>query len=121
MAHILAFDLANPEMVEKRKKECLTVSHACHRPLCCNPAHLSLASPRENSAANRGRPDISGEHNHGAKLTLPVARAIKQLIALGLENRQILNRIEERYGAVVTTMNVTDIRRGRIWRELRPD
>lgn len=121
MAHIVAFDLAYPAMAAKRKKEGLTVSHACHRPLCCNPSHLSLAPIRENAAANRGRPDISGEQNHGAKLTLPIARAIKELIALGLENREILHRIKEGYGAVVTTMNVTDIRRGRTWRELPPD
>ncbi len=121
MAHIVAFDLANPVMAEKRKREGLTVSHACHRSLCCNPSHLGLAPLRENAAANRGRPDISGENHPSAKLSLPVARAIKQLIAQGLENRQIVNHIKEHYGAVVTTMNVTDIRRRRAWTNLSPD
>lgn len=121
MAHIVAFDLANPAMAEKRKKEGLTVSHDCHRPICCNPSHLSLATRRRNSAANRGRPDISGERHHKAQLIVPVVKAIKQLIAKGLENQQIVKHIKEHYGAAVATMSVTDIRRGRAWRELRPD
>jgi Tfp pilus assembly pilus retraction ATPase PilT len=120
MAHIVAFDLANPALAEKRKIEGLTVSHACHRPQCCNPSHLSLATLHANAAANRGRFDISGERHPKAKLKLQVVRAIKQLIAQELDNRQIISQIEEKYGAVVTTMTVTDIRRKRSWKEEPP-
>lgn len=116
MAHIVAFDMAYPTLAVRRLEEGLTVSHTCHNTLCCNPAHLKLATIRDNAAANRGRHDMSGESNPGAKLTASVAAAIRQHIANGLENRQVRDRIRSEFGVEVSTMNVTDIRRGRTWR-----
>lgn len=116
MAHIVAFDIANPALAARRVEEGLTVSHTCHNTLCCNPAHLKLATIRDNAAANRGRHDMSGESNPGAKLTANVAAAIRQHIANGLENRQVRDRIRSEFGVEVSSMNVTDIRRGRTWR-----
>jgi hypothetical protein len=118
MAHIVAFDLAYPLLAIARKQEQLTVSHSCHNTLCCNPAHLSLATIEENSSANTGRPDMSGEANHQTKTPERIARAIKQLVAEGLENRAIVDRIMTEYGVAVSTMIVTDIRRGHAWRHL---
>jgi hypothetical protein len=116
MAHIVAFDLANPSLVQKRLEEGLTVSHSCHNSVCCNPAHLSLLTIRENSAANRGRHDMSGESNPRAKIDSTIAIQIKRLIAEGLSNADIRNRIKADSGIEVSSMIVADIRRGRTWR-----
>ena len=118
MAHIVAFDLANPALVTRRLKEGLTVSHKCHNTTCCNPAHLSLSTIRENAAANRGRHDMSGESNSQAKIDSKTAGAIKRLIAEGMKDQDIRKRIKVKCGVEVTPMIVADIRRGRTWREL---
>jgi len=118
MAHIVAFDLVNPALVTRRLKEGLTVSHKCHNTTCCNPAHLSLSTIRENSAANRGRHDMSGESNSHAKIDSKTAGAIKRLIAEGMKDQDIRKRIKVKCGVEVTPMIVADIRRGRTWREL---
>ena len=116
MAHIVAFDLAYPILAIMRKADMLTVSHLCHNTLCCNPRHLSLATAQENSSANRGRPDLSGASNKQTKTPVRVVKAIKQMIAGGLENKEIISRIKANHGASISTMLVSDIRRGRAWR-----
>lgn len=118
MAHIVAFDLANPALAARRLEEGLTISHSCHNTLCCNPAHLRLATIRENAASNRGRLDISGESNPQAKIDSMTAGAIKRLIATGMENRAIRDQIKAECGVDVPPMVVADIRRGRTWRHL---
>jgi hypothetical protein len=118
MAHIVAFDLAHPELAKKREADGLTVSHTCHNTACCNPAHLKLATIRENAAANRGRQDISGEANSQSKITAAVAKGIKRLIAEGFGTMEIQQRIKAEFGAEVPRTIITDIKRGRTWRNL---
>ena len=47
------------------------VLHACDTPLCCNPSHLSLGTPKANSddKVAKGRDNNRGTKHHAAKLT----------------------------------------------------
>ena len=118
-AHQVAFDLAFPRLAARRKSKQLTVSHRCHEPLCCNPAHLEVLTLRENINRNRGRKDMSGERNHQAKISAEVAGRIHELIAEGEKSTRILARVAAEKGVVVSLTQVTDIRRGRTWANLR--
>lgn len=57
LAHRLAYELANGELARA-----LVVRHSCDNPPCCNPAHLSVGTQRDNArdAQERGRDDTSG-------------------------------------------------------------
>ena len=114
-AHHVAFDIAFPEKAVKRKAQRLTVSHRCHNPLCCNPAHLEIMSLADNVRQNRGRGVLCGENNHQARMAEVVARRILEMIQAGERTFRIVERINRESERPVTTFQVTDIRRGRTW------
>jgi hypothetical protein len=84
--------------------------HSCDNPPCCNPAHLSAGTPRENveDAQRKGR-HIRGERVGSARLTESDVMAIrsspKGAVALGRE-----------YGVSAST--ICDIRFWRTWRHV---
>jgi hypothetical protein len=118
-AHHVAFDIANPLLATVRKEKRLTISHTCHNPLCCNPRHLELLTLEENVRENRGRADISGEGNHNAKLSAATALKIITLLSKGVRSTEIIARLRNESNVVVTLTQVTDIKRGRTWQQLR--
>lgn len=92
----------------------LHVCHACDNPPCCNPAHLWLGTPQDNTrdmwAKGRGKfPEVVGEANAAAKLT--EAQVLE--IRASDERSFILAR---RYGVSPTT--ICDIRKGKLWAHL---
>ncbi len=119
-AHQFAFDLANPDLARRRKEEHLTVGHTCHRPDCCNPKHLRLQTLLENINDNRGRANISGENNHGAKMTMQVARRICELLIKGHSMREIVSCVQSEQGVLVTHYQIVDIKRMKTWKTAWP-
>lgn len=93
------------------------VCHACDNPACCNPAHLWLGLPADNSRdmVMKGRqrsPDQRGENNPRAKLTDDRVREIRRLIADGLTNVTIAPL----FGVSHATISL--IRLGRFWKHV---
>ena len=80
-AHRLAYALANNIPVQQLMPTDL-VLHACDNPICCNPAHLSLGTPQDNSndmvARNRAAKP-KGQLHPNSKLTDTAVQDIRNL------------------------------------------
>lgn len=100
--------------------EGMFVCHHCDTPLCVNPAHLFLGTPKDNSQdmARKGRGHRGnsnpprGEAHFAAKLTWPIVRAIRERYAAGGITCKTL---ASEYG--VTATNVHAVVRGMLWKE----
>lgn len=103
-AYILAHGQIPPGMV---------VMHACDNPPCCNPAHLSVGTPGDNTrdAIAKGRA-LVGEINNSAKLTEAAVERIRHLHARGTTRLELA----QRFG--VCRRQINDIVTGRAWRHV---
>lgn len=128
-AHRVAWEVTAEEPVPPG----LFVCHRCDNPRCCNPRHLFLGTPRENtrdmiakgrrvapSTANRARGDRhpsklrpgylpTGEAHPAAKLTEADVVEIRRSSALGTE-------LAARFG--VSNVSISRIRRRLTWRHV---
>ncbi len=98
-AHRLSYFLANREMPFSSEFVC----HTCHNPLCVNPEHLWVGTPKENSQdmVKAGRSlDMSGSRNHNSKLT-PQQR--DEIVALRKDGRTYKS-IAQEYGLHLSTI-----------------
>ncbi|AIT13642.1 HNH endonuclease [Salmonella phage BP12A] len=83
-----------------------TVLHSCDNTLCCNPAHLSIGTPLENSEDMVSK----GRSHKGYKLTDADVMNILQSSESG-------KRLSQTYG--VSQQTISDIRNGRTYGRLR--
>jgi DNA-binding CsgD family transcriptional regulator len=114
--HRLVYELANkvelPKITRLSPSSCI-VMHTCDNPICCNPKHLILGSPKQNTAdmMRKGRRyDFSGERGQCAKLTNVQAEEIRELCRLKIPQKDIAAR----YGVSVPT--VSGIKWNRVYR-----
>ncbi|KFB68876.1 HNH endonuclease [Candidatus Accumulibacter vicinus] len=89
------------------------VRHSCDNPLCCNPAHLSLGTQKENMSdmVAQGK-QRKGKDVPGAKLNPEKVQEIRERVAAG-ESRA---SVSQEFNVCVT--NVTNIVNRKIWRHV---
>lgn len=88
------------------------VCHKCDTPLCFNPNHLFIGTPKENTidSSKKGRlATIKGESHKNAKLKNADIKTILQLRNGGMKLREL----SEIYG--VSFQLISEITRGRRW------
>ena len=109
-AHRIAFTMAKGPIPPGK-----IIMHSCDNRRCCNPAHLSIGTKKENAAdmLQKGRANkATGLRHHAAKLTpadIDQARALK---ARGVS----LSAIGRQFGVDRTT--VRNAITGRTWRSI---
>lgn len=109
-AHRVAFALFNGSIDDS-----MLVCHKCDNPSCCNPAHLFLGTPRDNSqdmVRKNRKASIKGASNPVAKLTPEQVRSI-------FLDQRINREIASEYG--VQCSLISQIRRRTIWADVTAD
>jgi hypothetical protein len=106
-AHRVIFDLACPGLISREapgdKKGFGFIRHSCDNPPCCNPAHLTVGTAKDNidDRRIRGRaPNFKGDRGPRCKLTMEQAREARALRKTGIAVRQLA----ERFGLSVPSM-----------------
>ena len=95
--------------------EGLCVCHKCDNAACCNPDHLFLATPKDNThdMMNKGRfPDFRGEKNSSAILDEGTVREIRRLHCSG----ESVASIARKYG--IKYFTCLDVVNRRNWRHI---
>lgn len=93
----------------------LSVCHRCDNPPCCNPAHLFVATHRENmqDCKRKGRrPDLKGECHPKAILSEADVHLIRALRKAGWAPREIAPIFD------IKRARISDIAAKRIWRHI---
>ena len=83
--------------------------HQCDNPICCNPDHIFLGTPKDNASdrVRKGRSyDQSGEKSNNVKLTKTQVSEIR----ISMENQTVLSI---KYG--VSQSQISRIKTGKRW------
>lgn len=98
-AHRVIFDLANPGVITRsspiERKGPGFLMHLCDNRICCNPAHLKVATIKENNndCQQKGRRNLrTGERHHRAVFSDQEAREILELAKQGYTTRRIAEK-----------------------------
>lgn len=93
----------------------LVVRHKCDNPVCVNPRHLTLGTPKQNTADKyeRGRAaDRRGTKHPLARLSEAQVQAIRRAVSLGQKH----HAVAQAYG--ISRQHVGRITRGEGWRHV---
>lgn len=93
----------------------MDILHSCDNPICCNPAHLSPGTHRQNMAemAARGRrTSLTCERSSSAKVTRADVLSIRESYAAGGVTQRDL---AAQFG--MSQLNISRIVRGVTWKE----
>ena len=107
LAHRIAFKIANGYLPNDR-----FVCHSCDNPSCCNPSHLWLGTPKDNTVdmmeKGRWKPadPIRGENASGAKLS---NKDVQEIRSSGDSTKTLARR----YG--VSTVRINQILSRKAW------
>lgn len=111
LAHRVAYLLSNGPIPEG-----LLVLHRCDNPPCCNPAHLSIGTGKDNTRdmiERKRNPDFHGEKGANCKLTTRQVIEIRELHAQGTtEQTEIARRFH------VTPQAINLIVKRRNWKHI---
>lgn len=91
----------------------MNVLHKCDNPVCCNPEHLFLGTPKANSE-DRDRKGRSayGEKSKTSKLTNDDVKKIKYLLSIGVTQKRIGKDFKVNY------RTIGNIHRGITWKHI---
>ena len=104
--HRIALDLEGIDVTG------IVVMHSCDNPACCNPAHLSIGTQKQNvdDMINKGRATRNvGSKHHRSKLVESQVIEIKHRLSIGEE----YSTIASDYGVDRTCIGL--IKRGKTW------
>lgn len=100
LAHRMAWILNYGEIPEK-----ICVCHTCDNKLCCNPAHLWLGTPKQNTQDMiHKKRNAFGEKNPRAILTESQVLLIREKHNLGIGSRTIARELSVSRSAIVSVI-----------------
>lgn len=105
LAHIHAYEMANGPIPKTDEK--IVVRHTCDNPSCCNPGHLLIGTPKDNTRdmLDRKRNKIGGK------------KKVTEQDVLEIRNSSLSNRCLGRaYG--INEGTIRHIRARRTWKHL---
>ncbi len=91
--------------------------HSCDNPMCCNPAHLSVATQSENMVdmVSKKRREYEGSKNPSSDFTEEDVLNIKRLLFEGKKVKDVAAQYN------VTFQSIYQIGRGKDWTHVAPE
>ncbi len=112
-AHVVAYSLAHAIPLDLLRGR--VIRHQCHNPICVNPEHLLVGTPKQNSEdmVRAGR-SPRGEKQHLSKLNAEVVASIRIEYSAG---KAYMRELAERHG--VTLNAIFQVIHRQTWRHVK--
>lgn len=114
LAHRAAYQLTHNVTLTPKQE----IAHTCDNPPCCNPAHLFVATHKENMMDMKNKKRAKGPYMIGSKHPLAILDEadvviIKKLIRMKVTLREIAKQFDVPYGCI------THISNGSSWKHVK--